>query len=171
MTRRRVRKRKLVYAVVGPAPHLLVYAAVPIAIGRRGRRHGWSNGRPGALNWLGSIPVALGAGILGWAIASHYRAAPDEAELAVVPTYLARGGAYARTRNPMYLGGATMQAGWSIVFGSVPLAAITAGYVSAMSAVAVPFEERLLRRKFGASYDRYRQSVPRWLPRLTRRAG
>ena len=31
-------------------------------------------------------------------------------------------------------------------------------------AVGIPFEERLLRRRFGESYDRYRRSVPRWLP-------
>ena len=160
----RVRKRKLVYAVLGPAPQVAGYVVAPIAIARRGRRHGWSRGRPGALNLLGLGPLTAGAALLGWAIASHYDAAPDDGELTVVPTYLARGGAYAITRNPMYVGGAAMQLGWSLFFGSLPVAAGAAVYVTGMTTLGVPFEERLLHRRFGESYDRYRRSVPRWLP-------
>lgn len=160
----RVRKRKLVYVVAGPAPQFMGYVVAPLVIARRGRRHGWRNGRPGALNLLGLLPLAAGAALLGWAIASHYDAAPHEAPLTVVPTYLARGGAYAVTRNPMYLGGVAMQAGWAILFGSVPVAEACAVYLTTMSAAGVPFEERLLHKRFGESYDAYRRAVPRWLP-------
>jgi protein-S-isoprenylcysteine O-methyltransferase Ste14 len=107
----------------------------------------------------------MGAGWLGWAIVSHYDAAPDEAKLTIVPTYLARGGAYAMTRNPMYVGGATMLAGWSLLLGSLPVAGATLAYVAGLSTAGVPFEERLLLDRFGESYDAYRRAVPRWLPR------
>ena len=160
-----MRKRKLVYAVAGPAPQVMGYVVAPLVIARRGRRHGWKNGRPGALNLLGTLPLAAGAALLGWAIASHYDAAPEEVPLTVVPNYLARGGAYAVTRNPMYLGGAAMQAGWAILLGSVPVAEVGVVYLTAMSAAGVPFEERLLGDRFGESYDAYRRAVPRWLPR------
>jgi len=165
----RIRKRKLVYAIAGPAPQVMGYVVGPLAIARRGRRHGWKNGRPGALNLLGTIPLAAGAALLGWAIVSHYDATPEEAPLMVVPTYLARSGAYAVTRNPMYLGGATMQAGWAILLGSVPVAEVCVVYLTAMSAAGVPFEERLLHKRFGESYDAYRRAVPRWLPRADAR--
>src|SRR5207244_9398269 len=116
-----------------------------------------------------ALPLAAGAALLGWAIVSHYDAAPEEAPLTVVPTYLARGGAYAVTRNPMYLGGAAMQAGWAIVLGSVPVAEVGVVYLMALTAVGVPFEERLLHDRFGESYDAYRRAVPRWLPRADNR--
>jgi protein-S-isoprenylcysteine O-methyltransferase Ste14 len=31
----------------------------------------------------------------------------------------------------------------------------------------VLYEEPALRKSFGGSYDRYRESVPRWIPRIT----
>jgi protein-S-isoprenylcysteine O-methyltransferase Ste14 len=108
--------------------------------------------------------------MLAWAVASHYEAAPDEAEVTVVPTYLVGGGAYAFTRNPMYVGGAAMQAGWAVLLGSVPVLAVGLGYVTALRRWGVPFEERLLRDRFGSSYDLYRQQVPRWLMRGRRSA-
>jgi protein-S-isoprenylcysteine O-methyltransferase Ste14 len=45
------------------------------------------------------------------------------------------------------------------------LAGVAALYVAVMNGLGVPFEERLLQAKFGESYDVYRRSVPRWLPR------
>ena len=107
--------------------------------------------------------------MLGWAIISHYQEAPEVAPLTVVPTYLARRGAYALTRNPMYVGGAAMQAGWAVLLGSRRLAVVTVGYLAAMDLLGVPFEERLLERRFGDSYLAYKQAVPQWLPaRLVR---
>ena len=82
----------------------------------------------------------------------------------MVPTYLARHGAYSVTRNPMYVGGAAMQAGWSILLGSPRLAAITIGYLIGLHLLGVPFEERLLEGRFGDSYLAYKTQVPRWLP-------
>ena len=87
--------------------------------------------------------------MLGWAIVSHYEAAPDEAPLTVVPTYLARGGAYGVTRNPMYLGGAAMLTGWAVLLGSRPVAVAAAVYVAGLAGLGVPFEERLLHDRFG----------------------
>ena len=165
----RVRKSKLVYAVAGPAPQVVGYVVTPLVIARRGPRHGWKHGRPGALNLLGVLPLLAGAALLGCAIVSHYDAAPEEAPLTVIPTYLARGGAYAVTRNPMYLGGAAMQAGWAILLGSLPVAGVCAVYLAGLSAAGVPLEERLLHDRFGESYDAYRRAVPRWIPRAQRR--
>ena len=118
-----MRKRKTTYALLGPLPHAIVYVGAPLAVSRLGRHHGWENGRPGAANVLGLVPLAAGAAMLAWAIVSHYQTAPDEAKVTVVPTYLVKGGAYAVTRNPMYVSGAAMHAGWAVFLGSVPVAA------------------------------------------------
>ena len=158
-----MKKRRATFAILGPLPQALGYIGGPLALSRRARRHGWSEDRPGPLNLAGAIPIVVGAAFVGAAIVAHYRAAPDEAPVSLVPDYLVKGGVYSVTRNPMYVGGALMQAGWAAFFGSVPNAAALAVYVSGLNFAGIPFEERLLRRKFGASYDEYRRRVPRWI--------
>jgi len=69
-----------------------------------------------------------------------------------------RRGPYAHVRHPIYLG-------WILLVCSAPLmtgdrflfAFLTTTYI----AVAIPWEERDLRRAFGDSYERYAQRV-RW---------
>lgn len=104
-----------------------------------------------------------GASVISAAIASHYDAAPEEARITVLPTYLATGGIYWLTRNPMYLGGALMQVGWAILLGSVPVAVAGVVYVVAIDRFGVPLEERILHARFGEVDDEYRTSVPRWI--------
>lgn len=75
-------------------------------------------------------------------------------------------GIYAHCRNPMYLGNAFLLAGlavasnsWIFVLAGVPLVAV-------MHWAMVAAEENFLRGKFGAAFEAYCASVPRWLPRL-----
>ena len=159
----RLRKRKITYAVLGFPPHILGYVAAPLVVSRFGRRHGWRAGRPGHVNVVGLLPLAAGGTLLSWAIASHYSTAPGEAEVTLLPTYLVDCGAYTRTRNPMYLGGAAMLVGWSVFLGSVPVALATVGFIFGMDRAGIPFEERILHDKFGDSFDEYHDHVPRWL--------
>ena len=141
----------------------MVYVVAAVAIARQGRRRGWQDDRPGALNLVGVLPLTAGAGFLGAAIVAHYRESPAEMGMSVVPEYLVRGGVYGVTRNPMYVGGALMLTGWTILFGSARLAPVCAVFVGGMNFAGIPFEERMLHRRFGASYDTYRAAVPRWL--------
>lgn len=159
----RIRKRPWVYVLVGPVPQAVGYVGGPLALARLGSYRGWRAGRPGRANLVGLVPLTAGTALLAAAIASHYSAAPDEVSLSVVPEYLATGGAYALTRDPMYVGGALMQAGWAILLGSIPVGITTVAYVIGMDRLGIPFEERLLHRRFGESYDSYQARVPRWL--------
>jgi protein-S-isoprenylcysteine O-methyltransferase Ste14 len=158
-----MRKRALTYALRGPLPQAMGYIAGPIALSRRGRRRGWRGRKPGPLNLTGAAPLATGAAFLGAAIVAHYHDSPEEMASSLIPNYLVRSGVYGVTRNPMYVGGSLMLAGWAVFFGSARLAAVCGVYVCGMNFGGIPFEERLLHRKFGASYDDYCRSVPRWL--------
>jgi protein-S-isoprenylcysteine O-methyltransferase Ste14 len=109
------------------------------------------------------VPLAVGASFIGWAIASHYQAAPEESGITVVPEYLVTRGAYSISRNPLYVGGGLLWAGWAIFFGNARVALAGGGWLTLITTLGVPFEERLLRRKFGSAYDTYCRRVPRWL--------
>lgn len=76
-------------------------------------------------------------------------------------------GVYRHVRNPMITGVFCILLGEAVFFGSVPLLVWFAIFV-AVNAFYIPFfEEAGLERRFGGDYTRYRESVPRWIPRLT----
>jgi protein-S-isoprenylcysteine O-methyltransferase Ste14 len=67
-------------------------------------------------------------------------------------------GGYRLVRHPIYLGWVLLVWATSdMTLGRLVFAAVSTAYLVA----AVPFEERSLRRRFGASYDDYRRQV-RW---------
>jgi methanethiol S-methyltransferase len=83
-------------------------------------------------------------------------------------TELQTGGLYAIVRHPLLTGmvlafWATPQMGASHLL----FAFVSTAYI----AVGMRFEERDLRRSFGASYDAYAAHVPALLPRLPMRRG
>jgi protein-S-isoprenylcysteine O-methyltransferase Ste14 len=153
----RIKKpRASVYGVLGILPPTLAHVVVPLLILRR------ENRRSARANITGLLPGAAGAALVGWAVASHYQVAPSDYSIAV-PEYLVESGAYAHTRNPLYLGGALLWTGWAVLFRSTRVAVVGAVWFTAVAIVGVPFEERMLERRFGATYDDYRSLVPRWL--------
>ena len=67
------------------------------------------------------------------------------------------GGPYRWVRHPLYLGWALMVFGAAHLTGDrLAFAALTTGYLI----VAIPLEERSLRRSFGDDYRRYMRDVP-----------
>ena len=67
------------------------------------------------------------------------------------------------SRNPMYVGlaglllaNATWRGSWA---GLVPIA----GFVVLIDRIQIEAEESALLEKFGAEYDAYRASAPRWI--------
>jgi protein-S-isoprenylcysteine O-methyltransferase Ste14 len=74
-------------------------------------------------------------------------------------------GPYRHCRNPMITGVIAMLGGEALAFRSPALAAWCAAF-SLANALYLPLvEEPGLVRRHGAAYERYRRSVPRWLPR------
>lgn len=77
-------------------------------------------------------------------------------------TALIETGAYAYTRNPLYLGLTLGYTGIALAARSALPLAILPGVLWAMSAGVIEREERYLERKFGDAYRAYKNRVPRW---------
>jgi protein-S-isoprenylcysteine O-methyltransferase Ste14 len=78
-------------------------------------------------------------------------------------TALVSEGIYRHTRNPMYLGLALGLAGWAWWLANAAAMALIAGFVAWIDRLQIVPEERALRRKFGAEFDRYVARVRRWI--------
>ena len=82
---------------------------------------------------------------------------------------LASHGVYARIRHPRYLGSLLAILGACLLAGKVGMW-IVAGIWAALMLLAIHFEERELRARFGTAYVEYARRVPRFIPRLGRAA-
>jgi len=74
-------------------------------------------------------------------------------------------GVNARTRNPMYIGLTGLLAANAVRRGSVRAVLPVAAFLLLMDRMQIPAEEAALAEKFGAGYETYRATVPRWLDR------
>ncbi|HLA98362.1 MAG TPA: isoprenylcysteine carboxylmethyltransferase family protein [Anaerolineales bacterium] len=73
-------------------------------------------------------------------------------------------GPYRYVRNPMYLSGMILLLGEAIYFRSAFLQVYMGVFSAAFHTFVVRYEEPHLRQRFGAEYERYLASVPRWGP-------
>jgi protein-S-isoprenylcysteine O-methyltransferase Ste14 len=130
-------------------------------------RSGWG-GRVdlGALHLLGWLPLASGVALMLWcwydfATRGHGTPAPYDP-----PTELVVSGPYRVVRNPMYVAGVFFLLGLAFVTGAPGLVVYAAGFWLATALFVKGYEEPALRRQFGETYERYRRTVPAWLPRV-----
>jgi protein-S-isoprenylcysteine O-methyltransferase Ste14 len=78
-------------------------------------------------------------------------------------TALLTDGAFAWTRNPMYLGMSLILAGIAALFGSFSPWIIVVAFVILMDRVFIQREERQLDESFGVTFKQYSSRVRRWL--------
>jgi len=76
---------------------------------------------------------------------------------------LARGGIYAWTRNPMYLGTVIAFVGLAFALGSAWLVILAILMPLPLRKLAIEREEAYLGRRFGVEYADYCKKVRRWL--------
>ena len=122
-----------------------------------------------AAHLAGLLPIFLGVCVYvwcAWDFATRGRGTPLPLD---PPKELVARGLYRRVRNPMYVGVTAILLGESLLLASPALLWYTVAVVVWFNLFVLFYEEPALRRKFGASYERYCATVPRWLPRL--RAG
>lgn len=70
-------------------------------------------------------------------------------------------------RNPMYIGVGLVIAGQAWLFRSLHTAIYLVCFCAIVHLFVLAYEEPTLRRQFGEEYERYRASVPRWIPKIT----
>ena len=101
----------------------------------------------------GALLVALGELIRLWAngYVGHVKI-----------RHLITAGPYGYARNPLYVGSLLIGLGVCVVVGRVWFAALALGVLLFVYRRQMIMEEEILRREWGASFDRYCREVPRW---------
>ena len=150
----------LPFMVTAVVPGLLVYFT--------GSHLGWE--LPRAL-WfvsflIAALLIALGVVLFVWTVTLFARSgrgtlAPwDPTERLVVL------GPYRYVRNPMISGVLAVLLGEAALLGSLPVLGWAIVFLLLNQLYIPRFEEPGMEHRFGDEYRRYRQHVPRWLPRL-----
>jgi protein-S-isoprenylcysteine O-methyltransferase Ste14 len=104
--------------------------------------------RPTWAAWrIGLLIAAAGEAVRVWA-AGHLEKSRE----------VTRSGPYRWMRHPLYVGSTIMAIGIAVAAHSVTVALVAAVYMMATLTAAIRTEEAFLRRAFGDSYDRYRES-------------
>jgi protein-S-isoprenylcysteine O-methyltransferase Ste14 len=112
----------------------------------------------------GVVLVALGVALLGACILEFARSGRGTLAPVDPPRELVVQGLYRYVRNPMYLSVTAIVFGEMLLTGSRALLAYWLIWFSAVNLFVIGYEEPALRRRFGASYERYTRQVGRWLP-------
>lgn len=120
---------------------------------------------PVALRVLGVLLIVAGVLVLLDVFVRFARDGRGTPSPAAPTARLLDGGVYRILRHPMYVATATVIAGEALAFAQPVLLLGAAAYVAAMATLVVAIEEPRLARRFGASYDAYRRTVPGWVPR------
>ncbi len=119
------------------------------------------------VRWAGVLPLGLGAAGIAWCLTLFVRLGRGTPNPWVPPQVLVTSGPFAWTRNPIILSHAVACLGAAVVVGS-PAAVILVLLLGLPVQVVVRHEERTLEARYGEPYRRYRDAVPRWLPRRPR---
>ena len=132
---------------------------------------GWQ--LPGPMSPFAIIRMTTGAALLVVAVVVLVRAFArfvgegGGTPAPVAPTErLVVGGDYRFVRNPMYLAVVTAVLGQAMIFGSLALLLYALTVWAIMAAFVRWYEEPLLLERYGDEYQRYRQAVRAWMPRL-----
>jgi protein-S-isoprenylcysteine O-methyltransferase Ste14 len=157
MLRRYLRVAPVVVTIVIP---ILIAATVGIS------SVGLPAPLPGLLVVVGVTLAVAGLALLAWTIDLFDRVGHGALSPLDPPRVLVVHGPYRRVRNPMFSGVLFILVGEAIAARSPTLLAWFAVFFLFVAIVVPRIEEPGLARRFGTDYTRYRDNVPRWLPRL-----
>ncbi len=82
------------------------------------------------------------------------------------PKELVTTGLYRYVRNPIYLGVLTIIIGHFLWFKTIWMLAYLVVAFLVLHLFVTLYEEPTLKGKFGAAYENYCRSVPRWIPKI-----
>ena len=139
-----------------------VTVLIPYWITSSRRAAGFDNN---PLRYLGSPLILVGAAGLLWCIWDFFSAGRGTLAPIDPPKDLVVRGLYRYVRNPMYVSVVTILLGEAIFLGSTAVLLEAGVFILLAHLFVVFYEEPALQQKFGESYERYLQSVGRWIPR------
>jgi protein-S-isoprenylcysteine O-methyltransferase Ste14 len=119
----------------------------------------------GPVRWAGLLPLGLGLAIIVHCFAEFVRRGRGTPAPYDPPRELVVAGLYRFVRNPQYLGVLLVALGEALLAEAPVLLGYAAFLAIAYHLFVQYYEEPTLGRLFGESYARYREAVPRWLPR------
>ena len=120
----------------------------------------------GVLRYFGLVPIVLGVVIYFWCSHSFVFFGIGTPVLFTQTERLVVTGLYRFVRNPMYTAGVFVLTGEALLFQSIGIL-IYCLVMFGIFNVQVLIEETLLADKYRETYEQYRKSVRRWIPRLT----
>jgi protein-S-isoprenylcysteine O-methyltransferase Ste14 len=112
--------------------------------------------------FIGLLFVAVGAGLSSSA-AAIFQARETTRKPWGEPTAFVAQPPFTWTRNPMYLGLATILFGLAIFFGSIVMLLAPAVFFAVIDRMVIPREEETMERLFGQEYRDYTYRVRRWV--------
>ncbi|MGF1463725.1 MAG: methyltransferase family protein [Maricaulaceae bacterium] len=145
--------------VIAPPPIIFTLAfilglAVSHGMGWRWAAKGWEWG-------LGGLIAAPGFALALWSAVTLLRAGTNVQTHRPVEA-IVRAGPYARCRNPIYIALLAVFFGAGLIARAPGLLALTPLIALILHYGVVRPEEAYLREKFGAAYEDYAKSTPRW---------
>ncbi len=119
---------------------------------------------PTGLPWreIGGLMFLVGIALVIWAIVT-FKQAGTVVDPAGIAKYLALGGPYQFTRNPMYVAGVLCFLGAALRYGSLWTLVLVPVLALALDRLAIASEELHLEARFGEAYRAYKSRVRRWL--------
>jgi len=115
---------------------------------------------------IGGALIVIGAAIYfrcAWEFAVRGLGTPAP----IAPTkFLVTTALHRYVRNPMYIGVFLAILGQGIFFRSAHVAEYAIAMICIAHVFVLTYEEPTLHRQFGESYDEYRRTVPRWIPKF-----
>jgi len=121
---------------------------------------------PGMFRYLAFPLWLVGTLIIIWCSVTIIRKGRGTPAHIDPPKILIVNGLYRHVRNPIYVGALLVQLGYIIWFTSRIMIIYFLLFILAFHILIVFIEEPILRNAFGAAYDEYTKSVPRWIPRI-----
>ncbi len=151
--------RTVVFTILVPGTELVLLPLVVVLLGLGPRLE------LGPARYSGLVPLLFGLVMILRCFADfvrHGRGTPAPYD---PPGELVVAGLYRYVRNPQYVGVVLVVVGEALLTGMVVLFGYAALLAIGYHLFVNYYEEPTLGRLFGEPYDRYREAVPRWMPR------
>ena len=120
--------------------------------------------------YLGIPLIVIGAVGLLWCIWEFFSEGRGTLAPIDPPKHLVVQGLYRYVRNPMYVAVVATLIGEAIFFMSAPVLIEAGVFIILAHLFVAGYEEPALRKQFGESYEKYSQTVGRWIPRYRSKA-